>query len=64
MKKTLGYGYKLSSESLEEGLSYFSPNSLCKTKKEVLIQIGRNKIYGTYPKNVKFTIFKVVIETI
>lgn len=63
MKKTIGYGYKLSSESITHALNFYSEGWLAKTKREVLIHIQNDKDMGDIPKNAKPKIFKVVVET-
>jgi hypothetical protein len=66
MKKTLGYGYKLSDESLVSALQWYgTPETLeylLRTKKEVKKQVKFDRNRGLFHKNAKPRIFKVVIE--
>lgn len=64
MKKTLGYGYRLSSESLSKVLtSYYDEISLLsKSIIDVKNQINLNIKNGTISKKSKPKIFKIVIE--
>lgn len=63
MKKTLGYGYRLSSESLFKALSYYTENTLHKSKKEVEKQIRDDKnVHEIIDKKCKTKIFKVTVE--
>ena len=62
MKKTIGYGYKLNSESLKTALEYYPSNSFSSSIKEVKEEIKVDKKMNTISKNAKIQIFKVVIE--
>ena len=63
MKKTLGYGWKLKSESIGEGMRWFLPNQWLATKKEAErdIKAARGNDIGM---KVKAQIFKVVVEVL
>lgn len=64
MKKTLGYGFKLSSESFLKAIgSYYHGGDFVKSKKEVLAEIKQAKKNGDIPKNSKAKVFRVVVET-
>lgn len=65
MKKVLGYGFKLSQESIKDALAHYDIQSqfgLCKTKKEVVKDIAKGKADGDIPKSARPKIFKVVVE--
>lgn len=69
MKKTIGYGYKLSCESLELALSYYGPTDgeiygFHRTKKELLKAIKKDRSFGGLPKSARPRIFKVVVEVL
>jgi hypothetical protein len=64
MKKTLGWGYKLSKESLDKAFYFFGGlDSLHKTKKGALKEIEQAKKYKQIPHGAKPKVFKVIIET-
>lgn len=63
MKKTLGYGYKLSNESLQQVMQDYYPfDSLAKSKREILAHIKQDGVNGDIPSNAKPKVFKVVVE--
>jgi len=62
MKKTLGYGFKLKSESFEKALALYGPGGYLKSKKEVLAEIKLARLQGDIGKNSKPKIFKVSVE--
>lgn len=64
MKKTLGYGYKLSNESIDYALSFYVKDlELLHTSKEKVEKVVREaKKIGMISKNSKPKIFKVVVE--
>lgn len=63
MKKLIGYGYKLGSESLLNALEWYSSiKDLRKSKAEVLEDIKKDKENGAYSKNARPRIFKVTIS--
>jgi hypothetical protein len=63
-KKILGYGFKLSSESVRDALNYYdlSIKFLCKTRKQTLMDIKKAKEDGCINKTAKPRVFKVVVE--
>jgi hypothetical protein len=64
MKKTLGYGFKLSSESFDQALRLYTPGQWCRNKKEVLADIKIGQQSGDIPKSAKPKIFKVTVEIV
>lgn len=70
MKKTIGYGYKLASESLEAVIdSYMYPrygddSHFDLTKKETVQDIKKARARGDIPKSAKVQIFKVTAEVV
>lgn len=63
-KKTLGYGFKLSTETFKLAVAvYGRAGGYCKTRKEVLNDIKIGKKSGNIPKNARPVIFKVTVET-
>lgn len=62
MKKTLGYGWKLSGESLENAIHYFLPDQWLSNKKEVCDDIKKARQNRDISKNSKPKVFKVVVE--
>jgi hypothetical protein len=66
MKKTLGYGYKLSSQTLTDAVSMFLPipEQAYARKQDVLAAISQEKAMGRIPMNAKTKIFKVVVEVL
>ena len=67
MKKILGYGYKLSSEPLDEALLNYRgtggiADGLHKNAREVIDAIEYDKKEGIISKSAKPKIFKVVAE--
>lgn len=63
MKKTLGYGFKLSSESFSKALSFYDENSLRKSRKAVEKDIEQSKKEGWIGKTARPKIFKIVVES-
>jgi hypothetical protein len=63
MKKVIGYGYKLESESIESALHQY-PKGYASSKAKVMEDIEENKRIGSIEKGVKVKIFKVTVETI
>ena len=61
MKKTIGYGFKLSGESMGHALKIYE-GMFMKTKKEVQHDIRQAKKIGEISKNARPRIFKVVME--
>lgn len=65
MKKTIGYGFKLASESLEKAMKvYTSGDGYSDTLNEAKEDYERAVDRGDLPANSKATFFKVVVETI
>jgi hypothetical protein len=64
MKKTLGYGFKLSTESIEQSMFMYYNGGYLQTKKEVVKEIKKAKKDKDIPKNAKPKIFKVVVEVL
>jgi hypothetical protein len=64
MKKTIGYGWKLKSESIGEGMRWFLPNQWLATKKEAERDIKAARGNFFISMKVKVQIFKVVVEVL
>lgn len=60
-KKTIGYGFKLASESWEYALSIYE-KGFQKSRKEVLVDIKHGKKTGDIGRTAKPRVFKVVVE--
>ena len=63
MKKVIGYGYKLESESIENALRQYL-KGYSKDKKKVKEDIEADRCSGSIGKGIKIKIFKVTVETI
>jgi hypothetical protein len=66
MKKTLGYGYKLPSQTLTDAVSMFLPipEQAYARKQDILMAIAQEKAMGRIPKSTNPKIFKVVVEVL
>lgn len=64
MKLILGYGYKLSNESIKKVISHYYSglDGLNRTKSAVIKMFNNDKISGEISKNAKLKIFKVTVE--
>jgi hypothetical protein len=62
--KTIGYGYKVASESLGNALSLYEEFGYHKSEKEVMKNIEMDRQNGNIGEKEKVTIFKVAIEFI
>lgn len=64
MKKKIGYGFKLSSETWEYALSVYKEGGFCISKKEVRADIQRGKKSGDIPQKAKPKMFQVIVEVL
>lgn len=64
MKKKIGYGFKLSSETWEYALSVYKEGGFCTSKRAVQDDIKRARKSGDVPKKAVPKIFKVTVETL
>lgn len=64
MKKTLGYGFKLAKESLNQAMFMYNNGGYLNTKKEVIEEIKKAKKDGDIPKTAKPRIFKLTVEVL
>ena len=63
MKKTIGYGFKLPRESIEQAVAtYGRVGEFSKNRKEALEDIKRGKETGSLSKTCRPKIFKVIVE--
>lgn len=60
-KKTLGYGFKLKNETMENALSIYGDGGYLKSPKEVKEEISKAKEEGAIGKNCRPKIFKVEV---
>lgn len=63
MKKTLGYGFKLSSESFDDAIKLYCGTFL-DSKREVKKEIKNAIKNKDIPKTSKPKIFRVIVETV
>jgi hypothetical protein len=62
--KTIGYGYKVASESLSSVLPMYNEFGYDKSEKQVMENVEKDRLRGNIGEKEKVTIFKVVIEFI
>ena len=63
MKKIIGYGFKLESESIESAMRQY-PKGYSQNKDKVKEDIEEGRRLGNIEKDVKVKIFKVTVETV
>ena len=65
MKKTLGYFFKESKDTIEKALRHYTHGGTYdKTKEETVLFIDALKDYGYIRKNAKPKVFRVIVEEV
>ena len=64
MKKTLGYFYKRTDESIAQALQIYGSFCLASSEKEILKDIQRTKKTGAISEREKPKVFRVTVEEV